>query len=171
MTTTSRTTASAAIEADPNLPIIRITRDFAASPAQLFRAHTDPELFVRWIGPDGTTPTVDRWDARTGGSWRFVGTGRTPSGDEAEFAFHGCFHEVRPDRIVQTFTWEGDPDGVALETLDFVDLGDGRTQLRTQSLCDSFESRDAWLRSGMEVGVDQGYAKLDALLAAEELSA
>ena len=82
-----------------------------------------------------------------------------------EFGFHGCFHEVRPDRIVQTFTWEGEPDGVALETLTFEDLGDGRTRLRTQSLCDSFEGRDAWLRSGMEVGVDQGYAKLDSLLA------
>ena len=84
-----------------------------------------------------------------------------------EFGFHGCFHEVRPDRIVQTFTWEGDPDGVALETLDFEDLGDGRTRLRTQSLCDSFENRDAWLRSGMETGLDQGYARLDAMLADE----
>ena len=90
--------------------------------------------------------------------------------DGMEFGFHGCFHEVRPDRIVQTFTWEGDPDDVALQTLVFEDLGHGRTRLRTQSLCDSFEGRDAWLRSGMEVGVDQGYAKLDALLAAGEIA-
>ena len=62
---------------------------------------------------------------------------------------------------MQTFTFEGDPDGVALETLWFEDLGDGRTRLRTQSLVDSFESRDAWLRSGMETGVDEGYGKLD----------
>ena len=60
---------------------------------------------------------------------------------------------------------EGEPDGVALETLSFEDLGDGRTRLRTQSLVDSFDSRDAWLRSGMEVGVDEGYAKLDRMLA------
>ena len=66
---------------------------------------------------------------------------------------------------MQTFTWEGNPDGVALETLTFEDLGEGRTRLHAQSLSDSFESRDAWLRSGMEVGVDQGYAKLDSLLA------
>jgi uncharacterized protein YndB with AHSA1/START domain len=161
------TIATATIEADPTVPIIHITRDFTATPAQLFRAHTDPELFVRWVGPDGTTTTVDRWDARTGGSWRFVGTGEDPSGAPAEFGFHGCFHEVRPDRIVQTFTWEGDPDGVALETLTFEDLGNGRTRLHAQSLCDSFEARDAWLRSGMETGVDQGYAKLDDLLAGE----
>jgi uncharacterized protein YndB with AHSA1/START domain len=156
------TLSTAAIEADPTVPIIRITRDFAATPAQLLRAHTDPELFVRWVGPDGMTTTLDRWDATTGGSWRYVAT--DPSG--MEFGFHGCFHEVRPDRIVQTFTWEGEPDGVALETLWFEDLGGGRTRLRTQSLCDSFEGRDAWLRSGMEVGVDDGYRKLDALISA-----
>ncbi len=155
------TMTKATIEADPTVPIIRITRDFAASPAQVFRAHTEPELFARWVGPDAMTTTSDRWDASTGGCWRYVA-----AANGQEFAFHGCFHEVRPDRIVQTMTWEGDPDGVALETLRFEDLGDGRTRLHAQSLCDSFEARDAWLRSGMETGVDQGYAKLDALLAA-----
>src|SRR5213592_2211780 len=156
----NNTMTTATIEADPTVPIIRVTRDFAATPAQLFRAHTDPELFARWVGPDGSAITVDRWDATTGGAWRYTGT----NGGNV-YAFHGCFHEVRPDKIVQTFTWEGDPDGVTLETLTFEDLGDGRTRLRTQSLVDSFESRDAWLRSGMEVGVDEGYAKLDRILA------
>jgi uncharacterized protein YndB with AHSA1/START domain len=158
------TSTTATIEADRTVPVIRITRDFEATPAQLFRAHTDPGLFARWVGPDRTTTTVDRWDARTGGNWRYTST----AADGAEFSFHGCFHEVRRDRIVQTFTWEGDPEAVALETLGFEDLGNGRSRLRAQSLCDSFEARDAWLRSGMEVGVDQGYAKLDALLAAGE---
>jgi uncharacterized protein YndB with AHSA1/START domain len=162
----NRTMTTATIEADPTVPMIRITRDFAATPAQLFRAHTDPKLFVRWVGPDGTTITLDRWDATTGGSWRYVGNNT----DGMEFAFRGCFHEVRPDRIVQTFTWEGEPDGVALQTLRFEHLGDGRTRLLAQSLCESFEARDAWLRSGMEVGVDQGYAKLDAMLAAGEIT-
>lgn len=158
------TTTTASIEADPTVPIFRLTRDFRATAAQLFRAHTDPELFARWVGPDEMTTRVDRWDASTGGSWRYVA-----ARDGMEFGFHGCFHEVRADRIVQTFTWEGEPDGVALQTLVLTDLGDGRVRLSTQSLCDSFESRDAWLSSGMEVGVDQGYAKLDALLAAGDI--
>ncbi|XVU22285.1 SRPBCC family protein [Actinoplanes sp. CA-054009] len=155
----------ARIEADKDLPIIRITRDFAATPEQLFRAHTDPELFARWTGPDGTAVRIDQWDAKSGGAWRFVGA----VGDGPEFGFHGCFHEVRPDRIVQTFTYEGDPDGVSLETLTFEDLGDGRTRLHAQSLVDSFAGRDAWLASGMETGVNDGYAKIDALLAKGEL--
>ncbi len=148
------------IEADPKLPIIRMSRDFDATPDQLFRAHTDPELYARWVGPEGLETRIEQWDARTGGSWRYVAVS-----DGAEYGFHGCFHEVRPDRIVQTFTFEGEPDGVALETLWFEDLGGGRTRLRAQSLVDSFEGRDAWLRSGMETGVNEGYAKLERLIA------
>jgi uncharacterized protein YndB with AHSA1/START domain len=142
--------AEATIEGDPKVPVIRITRDFNATPAQLLRAHTDPDLFVQWIGPNGMTTKIDQWDARTGGSWRFV--------QDAKGAV------IRPDRIVQTFTYEGEPDGVALETMVFEDLGDGRTRMHASSLCDSFESRDAWLQSGMETGVHEGYAKLDGLL-------
>jgi len=160
MTTTS--TTEVAIEADPKLPIIRITRDFDATPAQLMRAHLDPNLFARWVGPDGMDTTIDVWDARDGGSWRYVA-----ERDGQQFGFRGCFHRIGEDAIVQTFTWEGQPDEVSLETLRFEDLGNGRSRLHAQSLVDSFESRDAWLRSGMETGVEQGYAKLDAVLAEE----
>jgi uncharacterized protein YndB with AHSA1/START domain len=147
------------IEADPKVPVIRLSRDFEATPDQLFRAHTDPVLFARWVGPDAMTTRIEHWDATTGGSWRYVSVR-----DGTEYAFHGCFHEVRPNRIVQTFTYDGEPDGVSLATLWFEDLGGGRTRLRTQSLVDSFEARDAWLRSGMEVGLDQGYAKLERMI-------
>ena len=75
-----------------------------------------------------------------------------------------AFHEISPTRLVQTFTFDGWPDGVSLETLTFTDLGDGRTRLTAQSLVDSFAGRDQWLASGMDVGVNDGYAKLDTLL-------
>ena len=152
--TTQHTEAT--IEADPHVPVIRISRDFRATPDQLLRAHTDPYLYARWVGPNGRSAEIVEWNAVTGGSWRYT------VGDQA---FRGCFHTVRPGRIVQTFTWEGMPDEVSLETMTMTDLGDGTTRLDSQSLVDSFESRDAWLRSGMEVGVNDGYAKLDALLA------
>lgn len=157
MPTTTYTAAR--IEADPTLPIIRITRDFVATPAQLHRAHTDPELFARWVGPRSLQTRVEEWDARTGGCWRYVA-----SREGVEFGFHGTFHEVRPDRIVQTFTFDGDPDEVALQTLRFEELGDGRTRLHAQSLVDSFEGRDAWLRTGMESGINEGYDKLEELV-------
>ena len=125
------------IEADPKLPIIRMTRDFAATPEQLFRAHTDPELFAKWVGPNTLDTRIEHWDVRTGGSWRYVA-----ARDGMEFGFHGTFHEVRPDRIVQTFTFEGEPDGVALERMQLEDLGGGRTRLTVTSLVDSFAARD-----------------------------
>jgi uncharacterized protein YndB with AHSA1/START domain len=147
------------IEADPNLPVIRTVRDFAATPAQLLRAHTDPELFAKWTGPNGTSTLIDQWDARTGGSWRYVSVV-----NRVEYGFRGCFHEIRPDRIVQTFTFEGEPDGVLLQTMWFEGLSEGRTRLHTQSLVDSIEARDGMLRSGMEVGMNEGYAKLEGIL-------
>ena len=161
MTTTQ---TQARIEADPTVPMIHIYREFAATPAQLLRAHTDPELFSRWVGPADMGADIDYWDARDGGSWRY-----TAGRGEFEAAFRGCFHSVGPDRIVQTFTWEGMPDAVALEILTFEDLGDGRTRLHATSLCDSFEARDGWLASGMETGVNDGYAALDRLLGSGEL--
>ena len=101
------------------------------------------------------------FDCRTGGSYRYV-----HRRDGEEYGFHGCFHEVRPNElIVQTFTFEGMPDGVALEKLVFEDLGDGRTRLVATSLVDSFEDRDAFVASGMETGVVEGYERLDELLA------
>ncbi len=151
---------TATIEADPVVPVIHITRDFRATPAQVIRAHVDPELFTQWVGPNYRTVTIDHWDARTGGSWRYFN-----SGDHDQQAFRGCFHEVSDNRVVQTFTWEGMPESVALETLIVTDLGDGWTRLHAASLTDSFESRVAWLASGMEVGVNDGYTKLDGLLA------
>ncbi len=164
MTLTTTADGTTTIEAVADLPLIRMTREFAATPAQLFRAHTDAALFARWTGPDGTEVKIDQWDPRTGGSWRFLNIV-----DGEEYGFHGCFHTVREDRIVQTFTFEGVPDGVALETMVIEDLGNGRSRLVSESLCDSFEGRDAMLSSGMEVGVNDGYARLDAMLAAGEV--
>ncbi|GAA2069109.1 hypothetical protein GCM10009801_18250 [Streptomyces albiaxialis] len=156
------------IEADPALPTIVITREFDAPPARVFRAYTDPDLVVQWLGPRRLTMRIDRYEARTGGSYRYVHRAE----DGTEFGFHGVFHEVRPDeRIVQTFTFEGAPDSVSLETAVFEDLG-GRTRLRATSLVESVETRDAMLSSGAAGGIREGHERLDALLrpsaAAEE---
>jgi uncharacterized protein YndB with AHSA1/START domain len=150
------------IEADPALPTIKITREFDAPPEKVFRAWVDPDLVSRWLGPRGSAIRIDSWDARTGGSYRYASV---QDGQEVA-AFYGSFHEVRPnERLVQTFTWEGMPDGVSLETMTFEDLGDGRTRCVGVSVVDSMEGRDAIMASGMDVGVNEGYEKLDELLA------
>lgn len=149
------------ITIDPELPAVHITREFDAPVEKVFRAHVEPELVARWMGPRGLEMTIDHYDCRTGGSYRY-----THADGQGSYVFYGSFHEVRPsERIVQTFTFEGFPDGVALETLGLEDLGDGRTRLRATSLLDSFEGRDAMVASGMEVGISEGYERLDELLA------
>ena len=161
MTTTSKHETE--ITADPKVPLIKIVREFDAPREKVFRAHTDPELVAQWMGPRRNETRIDHYDCRSLGSWRYVMT----NGDN-EFGFHGCFHEVRsPELIIQTFTFEGDPDGVALERLTLEDIGDGRTRLVATSLCDSFEARDMWLSTGMEEGVSEGYERLDELLATD----
>ena len=155
------TVTEAEIIVDEKVPTVQIIREFDAPPDKVFRAHADPDLVARWLGPRNRTMTVDHYDCRTGGSYRYL-----IDGDEGFVAgFFGSFHEVRPSElIVQTFTFEGMPDGVALEKLRFEDLGEGRSRLTSTSLVDSFADRDAFVASGMESGVVQGYLALDALL-------
>ena len=148
------------IVVDPHVPLVRIVREFDASPAKLFLAHTDPEVVSQWNGPNGTAMRIIHWDCRNGGSYRYLHVL-----DGHEYGFRGCFHEVRPNElIVQTFTFEGMPDGVALEKLVLEGISDGRTRLTATSLVDSFADRDAFVASGMEHGVREGYERLDRIL-------
>lgn len=148
------------IVADEKVPTIEIIREFDATPERVFRAHIDPELYRQWVGPRSLTTRILKWEGRTGGAWAFA---NDRDGEEIA-AFYGSFHEVRAnERIVWTFTWEGAPGSVALETLTFESLGEG-TRLRVSSVFSDFASRDGMLSSGMDVGVKEGYDKLDELL-------
>lgn len=139
---------------------IRIERVFDAPRDRVFATFTDPELIPEWWGPRDGTTVVDRMDVRAGGSWRFVARG-----DDGETAFRGTYREVTPpERIVQTFEWEGMPGNVAVETATFEDLGD-RTRVTTISLFHTNEERDGMLASGMERGLNETYARVDELLA------
>jgi uncharacterized protein YndB with AHSA1/START domain len=154
------------IISDPKVPLVRITREFDAPPDKVFRAHTEPELVAQWLGPRGYEMHIEHFDCRTGGSYRYRHIGEGETGEPDEYGFYGSFHEVRPgELIVQTFTYEGVPDGVALERMVLEDIGGGRTRLTSTSLVDSFEGRDAFVASGMEVGINEGYERLDELLA------
>lgn len=159
---TSTTKHETQIEAVPDLPLVRIVREFDAPPERVFRAHVDPDLVIQWLGPRDLTMRIEHYDARTGGAYRYIHT----DADGVDYSFYGSFHEVRePSRMVQTFTFEGFPDGVSLDTLTLEELPNGRTRLVASSLLDSIESRDMMLASGMETGINEGYERLDELLA------
>jgi uncharacterized protein YndB with AHSA1/START domain len=142
---------------------IRVERVFDAPRDRVFAVYTDPALIPEWWGPRGTTTVVDRMDVRPGGSWRFVA--REPDGSET--TFRGTYREITPpERIVQTFEWEGMPGHVCVETATFEALPDNRTKVTTVSLFHTTEERDGMMAPGMESGLQETYERLDELLAA-----
>lgn len=149
------------ITAEPGIPMIVITREFNAPRELVFRAHTDPDLLVRWLGPRELATAVDRYEVRDGGTWRYVQT--DPEGNT--YGFHGVFHgDPSPDAIVQTFEFEGAPGHVCLQTATFAER-DGKTLMRTVSAFQSVADRDAMVASGMERGVHDSGERLAELLA------
>lgn len=149
------------IVAEPGVPQILMTREFAAPRDFLFRAHTDPTLLVRWLGPRRLTMAIDRLEVRDGGAWRYTHR----DADGTEYGFHGVFHGTpTPDGFVQTFEFEGAPGRVSLETLTFEER-DGRTLVRQNAVYQSVADRDAMVQSGMEEGVNEGYERLDEVIA------
>lgn len=152
------------ITVEPGRQELFIIREFEAPRELVFRAFTDPELFVQWLGPRDLTMSLETFEPRDGGSWRYISYDQ----DGNEYSFHGVFHEVTPsERIIQTFEYEGLPEKghVVLETALFEPLPGNRTRLTSQSIFQSVADRDGMVQSGMEVGVNDGYERLDDLLA------
>jgi len=148
------------ITAEPGVQQIEMTREFKAPREVLFRAYTEPDLLVQWLGPRGLTMTIDRYELRDGGRWRY--THRDEEGNE--YGFHGVFHGTPSvDGVVQTFEYEGAPGHVCLESLTFEGQGD-TTVVRTHSVYQSVEDRNAMIEAGMEYGVEEGYERLEELL-------
>jgi uncharacterized protein YndB with AHSA1/START domain len=146
--------------AEPGVPQVIVTRDFAAPRALVFRAYTEPDLLVQWLRPRDLAMTIDRYDARDGGTYRYVHT----AADGTECRFRGVFHgDPSPEMIVQTFEYEGAPGHVSLETIR-MEEHDGRTTVRTVSTFSSLEDRDFMIESGMERGIRDGGDQLDELL-------
>jgi uncharacterized protein YndB with AHSA1/START domain len=138
---------------------IRIERIFNAPRERVWRAFTDPEQVAQWWGR-GNKLVIERLDVVRGGHWRFV-----EHTSEGAHGFEGRFREVTPpERLVQTFEWDGMPGHVIVNATTFEDLDDGRTRVVTIALFHTKEDRDGMIASGMEGGLNQSYAALDRLL-------
>ena len=154
--------ANVTVTAEPGTQEIRMTRVFDAPRDLVFKVYTAPEHIPQWWGPRYLTTVVDKMDARTGGSWRFVQHDQQGN----EFAFHGVYHDiVASERTVSTFEWEGLPGHVLLETAIFETLPDGKTRITTSSVFQSVEDRNGMLSSGMEGGAQESYERFAELLA------
>jgi len=149
------------ITAEPGVPQVFTARTFDAPRDLVFRAFTEPDLLVQWLGPRRYTMTIERFDLRDGGTYRYV------HADEAgnAYGFHGVFHgDPSPDGMVQTFEFEGAPGNVSMDTLT-LEEHNGKTTVRTNSVFQSVEARDAMIEHGMAEGMSEGYDRLDELVA------
>ena len=156
------------IKAEPGRQEIFITREFEAPRELVFKAFTTPELIVRWLGPRELTMKIDKFEPKSGGSYRYIHT----DGAGNEYGFHGVIHDVTaPERVIQTFEFEGMPESghVTLETTKFEALPGNRTRVTIQSVFQSVADRDGMLQSGMKRGVNDSHQRLDELFEGGEV--
>jgi len=149
-----------AITAEPGRQELFITREFDAPRELVFKAHTDPSLFVQWLGPRGYEMKLETFEPVSGGRYRYIHKDK----DGNEFGFRGSFHEISLERMVQTFEFEGFPGHVSLDSMILEELPGGRTKITVHSVFQSVADRDGMIQSGMEHGVSEGYERLDEIL-------
>lgn len=161
MSTQNQTT----IVAEKGKQEMYMTREFEAPIEVVFKAHADPKILAQWIGPVDREMKIEKYDSHSGGAYRYFicnEQGKTIA------AFNGVIHEVTaPERIIQTFEYEGLPERghVSLNITTFEKLPKNRTKVTGHMIFPSVADRDATLQSGMEKGMNEGYQKLDTLLA------
>jgi uncharacterized protein YndB with AHSA1/START domain len=158
------------VTAEPGRLDLSITREFEAPRGLVFKAFTDPKLFVRWVGPRDLTMRLEKFEPWSGGSWRYTHSDNKGNA----YGFHGVFHEITaPERAIQTFEFDGLPEKghVVLDTAKFETLPGNRTKLTIHSVFQSVEDRDGMVQSGMEGGINDGFERLDEIFATETVNA
>jgi len=158
MTTKNKTT----ITVEPGKQELFITREFDAPRELVFKAYTDPKLYAQWLGPRGYEMVLETFEPHSGGRYRYIHKDQNGN----EYGFHGVFHEISEELMIQTFEFEGLPERghVILDTMRLEELPGGRTKATIQSVYQSVSDRDGMVQSGMERGVNEGYERLDELL-------
>lgn len=141
-----------------------LIREFDAPRELVFQAFSDPDIFVQFWGPEESPTKLDYYHYKTGGSYRY----RNFDKDGNELcAFSGVIHEVSaPERVIMTSEFDTLPERghVVLETYLFQKLPNDRTKLTIHEVCRSVADRDQMIASGMDQGVEHGFARLDTLL-------
>ena len=150
------------ITVEPGKQELYITREFDAPRELVYRAHIDPDLYIQWLGPRGYEMVLETFEPYSGGRYRYIHKDK----DGSEYGFHGVFHEMSEELMIQTFEFEGLPENghVTLETMRLEKLPGNRTKATIQSVFQSVADRDGMVQSGMETGVNEGYERLDDLL-------
>lgn len=151
------------VTAEPGKQELFIIREFDAPRELVYKAHIDPKLYVQWLGPHGYEMILETFEPVSGGKYRYIHKDKQGN----EYGFHGTFHEMSEELMIQTFEFEGLPERghVVLDTMRLEELPGNRTRVVIQSVYQSVEDRNGMVQSGMETGVREGYERLDDILA------
>jgi uncharacterized protein YndB with AHSA1/START domain len=134
-------------------------RVFDAPRRLVWEAMSKAEHYKHWWGPASQVMISCELDFCPGGAYRFV----TRGDDGVEHAFRGEIREVvPPERLVQTFEYEGMPGAITLDSLTLTER-EGRTLLHATStlVAGSPEAVEAMLASGMIEGAAETYDRLE----------
>jgi uncharacterized protein YndB with AHSA1/START domain len=140
-----------------------IVREFDLPVELLFKAYTDPDLLVQWMGNKHSQITVEKLENKSHGSWRFVQTDKAGN----KYCFNGVIHDFHaPQRIIRTFEIENfsGSGNVQLEFLTFEELSDSTCKLTIQTIYRSNQDRDTTIKHGMEKGVNMAHNKLQEVI-------
>jgi len=139
-----------------------VTRQFAATPEALYRAHTDPKLIQQWmLGPDGWTMPVCICDARPGGKMRY----EWASSDQPGFFLTGEFLELTPYRRIVHVERIHLPDPTPDNHVETTFEANGSGTLMTMRMTlPNAATRAAMLATGMEGGMETSFARLETLI-------
>jgi uncharacterized protein YndB with AHSA1/START domain len=114
-----------------------ITRVFNAPRKLVFEAFTDPEQLPQWWGPRGFTITVQEFDIRPGGVWRFVMHGP----DGVDYDNKIVYIEVLSPQLL-VYSHGGDEEDEQFQvTVTFAEL-DNKTELTMRMLFKSAAELD-----------------------------
>jgi len=150
------------VTAEPGRQELFITREFDAPRELVYKAHIDPKLYVQWLGPHGYEMTLETFEPVSGGKYRYIHKDKEGN----EYGFHGTFHEISMDSMIQTFEFEGYPGHVSLDSMTLDELPGNRTKITIHSVFQSVDDRDGMIQNGMEKGVTEGYERLDDIFGA-----
>ena len=149
------------VTAEPGKQEVYITREFDAPRELVYKAHIDPKLYAQWLGPHGYEMILETFEPVSGGNYRYIHKDKEGN----EYGFHGTFHEMSVDNMIQTFEFEGYPGHVSLDCMILEELPGDRTRATIHSIFQSVIDRDGMIQNGMETGIREGYERLDDILA------
>lgn len=157
-----------AVRKDPDALTLTLTAEFDASPARVWDLWADPRQLERWWGPPTYPATFTTHDLAPGSHVEYHMTG--PEGDQPR-GFWDIVEADPPRRLAFVDGFANDdgspnddfPRSMVVTTIEPID--DRRTRMSIESRFPSIEAMEQLAAMGMEEGLTQAVAQIDAILA------